>query len=81
MTNPVNYESIKKAIEVKKKLIEKEGAKTSLLRCLIPGSSLADPEMVEWAMAFADYFDEHPEEWEAAQSLGSNPRSKHLRRS
>lgn len=56
---------------------KKEEIKKNPLYCLervllkIGQSNPANPELVEWAIAFAEYFEEHPEEWEGIKSSSS----------
>ena len=68
-----SYRERKKHIESKKEEIRRKGAKDCLNAVLLQGLGSSNPEMQEWAIAFAEYFEEHPDEWEEAKSLSSDP--------
>ncbi len=76
------YDKRREEIEKKKKLIEEgvkqRGAAEFLKAFLLSPPLGGDPIEVkqwvlEWSIAFAEYFEEHPEQWEELKPSSSDP--------
>jgi len=67
------YEKRRAQIDNKKREIKDRGAKDTLVALILQESKTSNPELEEWTIAFAEYFEENPDEWEGSQLDNLNP--------
>ncbi|GEM_PF-3534485 len=67
------YEKRRAEIDNKKEKIKERGAKVALEAFVLQGLTSMNLELEEWAIAFTEYSEENPGEWERNQSTTSDP--------
>jgi len=67
------YKKRRRGIDEKRREIERRGAKKTVEALILRRPTSSNPELEEWAIAFVEYFEGHPGEWEGGQSLNPDP--------